>query len=305
MNKLKVCDHKKSYKVSEYEKASLYECKKCRLIFSDKYRRKLNLKALYKNYYRNEIVERFLFGVEYVVRAFRFFRAFKLYTIKPSAKSILDIGSGRGFLLYFLKRYYGYKTAVGTQIEEDSYKFSREELGLEIYNKDLLKLSFANRKFDLVTVWHVLEHVKEPEKYIIKIKSLLKKRGVLVIEVPNYNSWTRRFAGRYWLGLDLDYHLYFFTKDCLVSLLTKYGFKVTKTQTFSLEYSAFVSSQSIVSFITQTDHLFFSWLQTGRFRPAILFHLILFAFFFPLCLLVNLVLYPTDYGEVLLVVAEK
>lgn len=246
-----------------------------------------------------------MFGIEYIIRFFRFLRAFKIYTINPKARSILDIGSGRGFMLYYLKKYYKYKTAVGTQIEKNSYEFSKSKLGLEIYNKDLLDIQFKDRQFDLVTIWHVLEHVPRPEDYVIKIRKLLKPNGTLVVEVPNFDSWTRVFTNKYWLGLDLNYHLFFFNKKTLTSLLKKYGFKIKRAQTFSIEYSAFISTQSIVSLITKTDHIFFSSIQTGKFTPHIVIHIVLFSILFPVCFLINILLYFSDKGEVILVTAQK
>lgn len=299
------CNHKKKKKILSVGETSLFQCTNCLLVLNDKYKKGFDPKQIYTNYYRNEIAGRFVFSIEYIVRFFRFFRAFKVYTINPKARSILDIGSGRGFMLYYLKKYYRYKTTVGTQIEKKSYEFSKNKLGLEIYNKDLLNISFKNRQFDLVTIWHVLEHVSRPEEYVIKIRKLLKTNGILVVEVPNFDSWTRAFANKYWLGLDLDHHLFFFNKKTLISLLKKYGFKIKRAQTFSIEYSAFTSAQSIISLITKTDNIFFSSIQTGKFTPYIILHLALFAFLFPICFLINILLYFSDKGEVVLVTAEK
>lgn len=299
------CNHKSKKKILSVGNTSLFQCVSCLLVLNDKYKQGFNPTQVYNNYYRNEVTGRFLFGIEYIVRFFRFIRALRVYTISPKAKSILDIGSGRGFMLYYLKKYYRYKTATGTQIEKTSYEFSKNKLGLEIYNKDLLDIPFKGRYFDLVTIWHVLEHVPRPEEYVIKIRQLLKTDGALVVEVPNFNSWTRVFTNKYWLGLDLNYHLFFFNKNTLSTLLKKYGFKIKRVQTFSLEYSAFTSAQSIVSLITKTNHAFFNWIQTGKFAPHIVLHAILFAFLFPPCLLINLLLYFSGRGEVLLIIAQK
>lgn len=129
---------------------------------------------------------------------------------------------------------------------------------MKIYEKDLLEINFGNNKFDIISIWHVLEHVQKPEEYIKKIYSLLKNNGKLLIEVPNFNAWTRKLTGKYWLGLDLEYHLYFFTPESLSTLLKKYGFKIDFVRTFSLEYSTFTSVQSLISWITKTDHFFSS-----------------------------------------------
>src|SRR3989339_486715 len=298
------CDHNNFKEIKNINGISLYKCDNCKLIFTDKYLGNFDPKTLYKKYY-NEISGRFLLGIEYVIKMLRFFRAFKVFTICSHSKSILDIGSGRGFMLYYLKNYYKYIRTAGTQISKNAFEFSKNKLGLEIYDKDLLELTLANGSFNVISILHVLEHVTQPEKYIEKIYQLLDKNGKLIIEVPNYSSWTRKLAGKYWLSLDLDYHLTFFTPEYLSGLLEKNNFKIKTVHTFSLEYSTFTSTQSLVSFITGTPHLFFQYLQTDSFNGWIILQIFLFVFLTPMCFLVNVLLYPTNKGEVLFIVAKK
>lgn len=299
------CSHQGYKKIYDIDTSSLYKCAKCGLVFTDKYWKGFDPRDIYDTYYRNEIAGRFNFGLESIVRACRFFRAFKIFTIYLRAKSILDIGSGRGFMLYYLKKYYRYQKAIGTQISKNALLFSRNKLGLEIYDKDLLEFPLNDAVFDIVTMWHVLEHVAEPDKYIEKISSLLNDRGKLVIEVPNFNSWTRALTDRYWLGLDLDYHITFFTPESLIFLFKKHNFKIKTIHTFSLEYSTFISTQSLVSLFTRSNHLFFKYLQRPGFNRRLIPHLFLFVLLAPICFIINILLYFSKRGEVLLIVAEK
>src|SRR3989344_6709023 len=110
-------------------------------------------------------------------------------------------------------------------------------------------------------MWHVLEHVKETEKYLKKLNELIKNGGWLVIEVPNLKSWSRELSGKYWLGYDLKYHLTFFSEKTLKEILKKHGFEVKTVRTFSLEYSMYISAQSLLSKLTGTDQLIFKYLQ--------------------------------------------
>jgi 2-polyprenyl-3-methyl-5-hydroxy-6-metoxy-1,4-benzoquinol methylase len=300
-----ICDHKKGIKSYQFYGLPIYRCRDCNIIFTEKYGKDMDVKGIYQDYYRNEISGRFCSWIEYIIRTFRFFRALKIFTIYPQAKSILDVGSGRGFMLYYLKKYYGYQRAAGTQISENAYEFSKNRLHLEIYNKDLLELFQNKDTFDIITLWHVLEHVTQPEKYIEKIYSLLDRRGKLIIEVPNFSSWTRRFTGKYWLGLDINYHITFFTPESLSNILKKHGFKVNAIHTFSLEYSTFLSAQSFVSLFTRSNHLFFQYLQNGNFSLRLIPHIFLFVLINPVCFLINILLYFSKCGEVLLVTSEK
>jgi len=299
-----ICGHRHYKEISKFDTTFLYSCNKCGVIFTNKYLIKFNPKDIYETYYKNEMASRFGFGIERVIRLFRFFRAFKIFTLYPHAKSILDVGSGRGFMLYYLKRYYKYRRAAGTQISKNAIEFSINDLGLEIYDKDLLELSMDS-SFDIITIWHVLEHVVEPEKYIEKIFNLLKDNGKLIIEVPNFNSWTRALTKRYWLSLDLNYHITFFTPESLSLLLKNHGFKIKTIHTYSLEYSAFTSAQSLISLITRTDCLFFQYLQTSEFNKQLVLHIFLFILITPICFLINTLLFFSKKGEVLLIVAEK
>ena len=300
-----ICGHQNRKVLRAYGQTRLFECCVCGLIFQSQDEKKQNQAALYEDYYKNETGGRFNFGIEYVIRMFRFFRALKILSICYHAKTILDIGSGRGFMLYYLKKYFGYSRACGTQLSRNAVEFSRKKLGLEIYDKDFLEIPFGDEQFDVISLWHVLEHVPVPELYIEKIEHSLKENGRLVIEVPNFDSWTAGFTGVYWLGLDPRYHLHFFSPRTLIRLLEKYKFSIKNVHTFSLEYSAFISAQSIISFLTRSDMLFFEWLQTGRPFPGLLRHILLFLLFFPFCLLVNLLLFFSRRGEVLLIVAQK
>jgi len=299
------CSHPGFREARRFGDTPIYKCDICGLFFNDKMNKNFDAKSLYNDYYKNEIGGRFSFGIEYLIRLFRFFRAFKIFTSYPGAKSILDIGSGRGFKLYYLKKYFKIRKAVGIQISKPACEFSRERLGLEIIDKDFLDVQFGEEKFDIVTMMHVLEHVFNPEKYVKKIHSILSDGGRLVIEVPNFNSWSSVLTGKYWLGLDLRYHVSYFTVDSLDRLLKKYNFKIKVLHTFSLEYSAFHSAQSFSSLVTKTGHIFFNYIQKPEFSPMLIPQALLFFAFLPFCFLINLFLYFSEKGEILFIVAEK
>ena len=134
------CSHSKTKDLYRYDGISLTQCQECFLIFNNSYSQHLSPEDLYQNYYDGETGSRFHFGMELLVRLFRLIRAFKITTIAPEARRILDVGSGRGFMLYYLKKYWGYERAVGTQISSSAVQFSRRELGLDIIERDLLEV---------------------------------------------------------------------------------------------------------------------------------------------------------------------
>jgi 2-polyprenyl-3-methyl-5-hydroxy-6-metoxy-1,4-benzoquinol methylase len=300
-----ICQNKKFDIILKPYGYKICKCFDCGLIFSQKNEFNfLNKEEIYENYYKEENGARFSSFVEYVVKFFRLIRAYRIHSLDIKAKSILDIGSGRGWILYFLKKYFKYDVTVGTQISSSAYKFSTQKLKLEIYNNDLLDISF-NKKFDIVSILHVLEHVDTPEEYIKRIYELLNDDGFLFIEVPNYNSWSRKLTGEYWLALDLKHHIFFFTPKSLSLLLEKYNFKIKELNTFSLEYSTFTSIQSIVNLITNSDSYLFEKLQSREINLKIIWHMFLFVILLLPCFLVNIFLYFSKSGEVITITAQK
>jgi len=301
-----ICAHVNKRLIKNYTNYNLFFCNECNLIINENVNNSKPPLLLYKNYYKNEIPVKFNSLTESIVRLFRLWRALKIFTLYPRAKSILDIGSGRGYLLYYLKKYFHFRRTAGTQLEVNSYLYSKNELGLEMYNQDLLDLKFTNNNFDIVTMWHVFEHIEHPEEYLMSIRSLLNDNGKLIIEVPNYSSWTRKLTNKYWLGLDLKYHRTFFSTHTLTNLLKKNNFNVKLVHTFSLEYSIFISAQSIISLITDTDHSIFKYLQGEKLSfGKKIFHFCLLIILFPICFIINLILFFSKYGEVILIVATK
>ncbi|MFA6467138.1 MAG: class I SAM-dependent methyltransferase [Patescibacteria group bacterium] len=300
-----ICKHLKLNKIKDFGEQKLYFCQNCHIIISRLQKTPIATTKKYEDYYEEEKGGRFGFGLEIIIRLFRFNRAYNIKKIKPQAKSILDIGCGRGFILYYLKKYLGFTTTVGTQISRPAAEFARKKLALNIHQADLLDIDFGEQKFDLITMLHVLEHVPNPEEYVEKIYKLLNKDGIFLVEVPNFNAWSRKITDQYWLSLDPEYHIIFFNYQNISRLLKKYNFHIKKINTFSFEYSIFTSTQSLASKISKSDQLVYKFLQNKKFKISLIPHLILFIILIPFSLLINILLYNSLRGEVLRIVAKK
>jgi len=160
-------------------------------------------------------------------------------------------------------------------------------------------LGLPEEKYDVISYWHVLEHLQHPEMHIKEAYRLLDTGGLLVIEVPNYDSWTRRITGKYWLSYDPKNHIYFFSKRSLESFVESFGFKLIYYQSFSLEYSMFTSCQSFASWLTRSPHLLFLLLQRKiKFNLKVFFQILLFILLLPFAIILNLILFKSAFGEV-------
>jgi len=175
---------------------------------------------LYKTYFSESgnKLKRFLFS------PFRFM--IRSVFIKNGAK-LLDIGCGSGQFLYEMKslglNVYGIEQ--GKFDEEGNKKYS-----LHIINGEIEKAKYNKEQFDIITLNHVLEHTNNPNKTLIVIKKALKKEGILIIGVPNTNSWAYKIFKKNWYQLDVPRHIIDYSNKNLKLLLEKNGFKILKTR---------------------------------------------------------------------------
>ncbi|MBU3947293.1 MAG: class I SAM-dependent methyltransferase [Proteobacteria bacterium] len=160
---------------------------------------------------------------------------------------ILDIGCGNGRFLKEMKRQ-GY-SVEGTELTKASALRVSKEADLLIHIGDLLSLELAERSYDAVTFWHVIEHVRNPLEILRKVNILLKDNGILFLSLPNQDSWQAKAFGKYWFHIDPPRHLFGFGTISLISLLEKCGFSVECVNTFSLEYNPFGFMQSMLNSI--------------------------------------------------------
>lgn len=149
----------------------------------------------------------------------------KLAIISRYAKKgeILDIGCATGQFLHFMDQH-GWKT-TGIEPDEKTRARAINEYGLQVYPEEKLN-TFTNSTFDVITMWHVLEHVSELNGRVKQLKNLLNPMGTLIIAVPNCDSYDAKKYNAFWAGYDLPRHLYHFTKPDIKLLFDKYGFTV-------------------------------------------------------------------------------
>lgn len=145
--------------------------------------------------------------------------------------SILDVGCGDGAFLAYLKEF-GWQVK-GVEINSYAAKRARE-MGLEVYNQDLLGVDFGDERFDVVRLWSVVEHLHRPLATIEKISRILKPGGFLIIQTQNFNSLARRIFKENWSAFDAPRHLYSFTRGTLRRLIEENNFEILEMRTISV-----------------------------------------------------------------------
>ncbi len=139
-------------------------------------------------------------------------------------KSLLDVGAGTGDFLITAKT--NNWNVNGVEPNSKAKKLASEK-GLQLFS-DLDSL--PNKEYDIITLWHVLEHLPDLEIKIRRLKSLLKKDGTLIIAVPNYKSYDAQYYKKFWAAYDVPRHLWHFSKLSIAKLFALENMKVIKTR---------------------------------------------------------------------------
>lgn len=140
-----------------------------------------------------------------------------------SDKKLLDIGSGTGDFLATCK--VDNWNVFGVEPSKEARQIS-EEKNVKAFS-DISEIKENN--FDVITLWHVLEHVENLLEYIEILKTKLKPTGVLIIAVPNYKSFDAKYYKEFWAAYDVPRHLWHFSQTSIQKLFAKVSMKIEKT----------------------------------------------------------------------------
>ena len=153
---------------------------------------------------------------------------------RSSPGKILDIGAGTGdFLLAAKKR--GWKV-YGAEPNSGARNLASEK-GVDLEESTRI---FPSQSFDVICMWHVLEHVPDLEEQISELHRLLKPDGLIVIAVPNFKSYDAKKYKEFWAAYDVPRHLYHFSPSAVNEIFSSAGFSLTSQR--GLFFDAFYVS---------------------------------------------------------------
>ena len=161
------------------------------------------------------------------------FDAERLRSVPAAPARLLDVGAGRGRFVAAARRA-GYE-ASGIEPSPRGVEAARSVYGVELEAATVDEWNGSG--VDVVTAWHVLEHLDDAGGALGRIASWLRPGGTLVLGVPNVASLQARAAGRRWFHLDLARHRVHFTPAGLHALLRRGGFEVVRTRHVLLEHN--------------------------------------------------------------------
>lgn len=172
-------------------------------------------------------------------------RISKITKFKNTGK-ILDVGCGTGDFVKHLAP--SVWKVYGTEYSPQMARVAQDRCRIDVFIGFLKQAQYENESFDAVTMWHVLEHVPDPSSEIREIFRILRKGGLIVIEVPNLNFILKK---SYKMPLSRNMHLTHFTASTLSKMLADNGFKVRLIES---THTGFFREQSLKAFIKIIIH---------------------------------------------------
>ncbi|WP_346883441.1 class I SAM-dependent methyltransferase [uncultured Algibacter sp.] len=166
--------------------------------------------------------------IYHLVRSISLKKKLRLINSSSSGgKSLLDIGCGTGDFLKIAQQ--NNWDVSGIEPDSQARNIANKKTKDSVFETEHLK-TFKASSFDVITLWHVLEHLPNLDEHITIFKKLLKPDGVLIIAVPNYNSYDAKHYKQFWAAYDVPRHLWHFNQDSISKLVLKQSFKVKKVK---------------------------------------------------------------------------
>ncbi len=161
--------------------------------------------------------------------------------LQPANKTLLDYGCGTGQFLQHMQQK-GWAT-TGFETSELALQKATSK-SLEVLSS-LDTIKETDRKFDVITLWHVLEHIHDLNPTIKKLRKLLTKGGHIVVAVPNPESWDANKYKESWAAYDVPRHLYHFGEDNIKTLFKNHKFSFHSKRPLYLDsfYISLLSEQ--------------------------------------------------------------
>ncbi len=220
----------------------LCQCKDCGFLFTQDFPVEAEIGSYYEtpDYISHSDTRKGITNkVYHWVRSYMLKRKARLVEHEAHSKSgrLLDIGTGTGYFANTMQQR-GWKVNA-IEKNEQARKFAREHFNLEVEPDNALQ-EFAPESFDVITLWHVMEHLEQLNETWERLNTLLTEKGVLIIAVPNYTSYDAQKYGAHWAAYDVPRHLWHFTPDSIQRFGAKHGFILAEHH--SMPFDAFYVS---------------------------------------------------------------
>ena len=228
-----------------HEDFQIYECLHCGLLFTEPRPSKDKIGAYYKSeeyYSHQENKKGFIPKLYEGVKSVNLKHKYKIAAKGKCVGKMLDIGCGVGDFLHTAEQH-GWQ-CTGVEPSEDAKAIASKRIKAEIISsEDLEKIS--DETFDVITMWHVLEHVDNLKWQVKQLQRLIKPDGRIVIALPNYKSYDAEYYKEKWAAYDVPRHLNHFNKKTLAKIFNSQGMRLIKSNklVWDAYYISYMSEQ--------------------------------------------------------------
>jgi SAM-dependent methyltransferase len=236
--------------------------------------------------YYGSASSKFIAGIERVlalstaVRARKILRIWRKANQTENHPAVLDIGCGRGHLLRAFQKL----GAITLGLERQEFPID-EKTDDSVRIGSIFDPEYAKRQFDIIILWHVLEHLDKHDALLRDFASRLNQDGFLIIAVPDFSSLQQTLFSKYWFHLDLPRHLVHFDRDWLERNLSKNGYEIEFKSSTDLLQNTFGFIQSAMNFTFRDQrNAFYNLLKHGHYLrgksilPSVFWTLVSFIF---------------------------
>ncbi|MEZ5198249.1 MAG: class I SAM-dependent methyltransferase [Bacteroidales bacterium] len=161
--------------------------------------------------------------IYYIIRKYAIASKVRLVKKYVQSGNVIDIGCGTGQFLNELK--IQDFNVTGIEPNETARGIAIKNFGLTVYNEEMID-EMNEGSFQIISLWHALEHVEDLDRRIIQLRKLLSPDGVVIVAVPNPDSWDAKHYNNFWAAFDLPRHLYHFNFAAIQNVFSKFGFKI-------------------------------------------------------------------------------
>lgn len=222
------------------EEFLIYECQSCGLLYTDPRPSGEKIGNYYKSeeyYSHQENKKGFIPKIYETVKGFNLKKKYKIASNDLKTGKMLDIGCGVGDFLKTMENN-GWE-ATGIEPSSQAKEIARKKIKANLLDINEIN-GLEDVSFDLITMWHVLEHVENLKEEVQQLERLLKVGGRLVLALPNFKSYDAQFYKAYWAAYDVPRHLNHFCKESINNIFKNSSLVLTNTN--KLKWDAYYIS---------------------------------------------------------------
>ena len=246
------------------------ECLNCGLLYTMPRPSKEKIGEYYKSeeyYSHQENKKGFIPRLYENVKKVNLKHKYELATKGLTTGKLLDIGCGVGDFLHTAEAH-GWQ-CTGVEPSEEAKAIARQRTQAKLMSSEDQE-QLPDASFDVITMWHVLEHVDDLRWQVTQLQRLIKPNGRIVIALPNYKSYDGQFYKEHWAAYDVPRHLSHFNRTTIAKILKTNDLKLIKTDKLKWDayYISYMSEQYKIHKLPLVKGVYRGWLSNMKARRS-------------------------------------